>query len=261
MSSPEDITPLAPASGITPAPTEPSPNIPGSHLRVWIPLIVLGLLGTGVAWAVGEGAFTFFAAPTSQLTIMGSKQVVSTRNDQVVAETKNEALAFGTMGAVLGLFLGIAGGWVRGSVKLSVVAGVVGLLLGGVIGAAFSLGALPFYNTFRDENTPNLAPVMLLHLLVFGGIGATSGFAFGIGTGARGAWYKAMVGGLIGAIAGAVLAELIAAVLFPNDKTNLPVSITWISRLLYRGLIGLTIILGVGFAVADPRRPFSRISR
>ena len=243
-------------------PPDPRLGLGAGHLKVWSLLIISGLIASSLAWFVGEKTLTFFEAPLSDVPSMGGGTVkLPTRDDQVIAESKNETIAFGTLGGLLGLFLGTAGGLVRGSIRLTIAAALLGLLLGGAIGTGLSLGALQLYNEHRDENLPDLLPVILLHLAIFGGIGATAGLAFGVGTGAKGAWKTAMIGGLGGAIVGAILADCGGALMFPNAKTNLPISETPLSRLFYRQVVAFAIFIGTGLAVADPRRPKSRIPR
>lgn len=222
-----------------------------SNQPIWPILLALGSIATLVAFGFGELAFGFFTPPTRAVSAMGVTMNLPTPDNQIASDTKNETFAFGLIGSATGLCLGVAGGWVRKSTRWSVTAGVVGLILGGAIGYGSCFGAIGFYNPHREAEGHTLLPVMLLHLLIFGSIGAVSGLSFGLGCGRAGAWHQAMVGGLIGAMFGAVLAEMVGAVVFPNDKTDLPVSVTMASRLLYRVIIGITMTIGLGLAMSD----------
>ena len=68
----------------------------------------------------------------------------------------------------------------------------------------------------------------MLPLLTLGSIcssvGAAGGLAFGIGLGGRDRWMKSLLGGLVGAALATVVYELVGAIAFPTDKTELPIS-------------------------------------
>ena len=138
---------------------------------------------------------------------------------------------------------------------------VVGLVLGAVLGAGTSLALLPFYFRALDKAQEDLSRDLTLPLLVHGGIwaacGLAGGAAFAIGLGAgRIRLIKAAVGGLIGAVFGAALYELIGATAFPTDKTTYPLATIWIARLLARLLVAtLSGLLAAVVINTAARRP------
>jgi hypothetical protein len=89
---------------------------------------------------------------------------------------------------------------------------------------------------------------MLIHLALWSGVGLAAGLAFGIGSsGARPArLFKAALAGMIGAMLGTCIFEIVGAMLFPMDFTPRPFSATSSTRLLARlcvaGFVGLGVI-------------------
>jgi hypothetical protein len=219
-------------------PATPTPS------RLVVMAIVAGLVAGVVSWLIGEAVVTAFRPPYQAQNVMGQTIMKANFEDQSVADTKNAALAFAMLGGVLGAALGMAGGIARRSTKAGMGSSVVGLVLGAVLGAGTSFALLPFYFRALDKAQEDLSRDLTLPLLVHGGIwaacGLAGGAAFAIGLGAgRVRLLKAAFGGLIGAVLGAALYELIGATAFPVDKTTYPLATTWIARLLARLLVAI----------------------
>ena len=135
----------------------------------------------------------------------------------------------------------------RGSARAALIAAIAGSILGGTAGAIMPRVLLPIY--FRMHN-PDRDDLMLA-ILTQGGnwsvIGAAAGAAFGIGLGGRGRALRALLGGLLGAIAGVLVYEIVGGVAFPLDGTADPLSATWGTRLFAR--LAVTILASAGAAM------------
>jgi len=80
-------------------------------------------------------------------------------------------------------------------------------------------------------------------------VGAAGGLAFGIGLGGRDRWVKSLVGGLLGAALGTVAYEVIGAVAFPTDKTELPISLSPRTRAMLHLLVAVMAATGSALAL------------
>jgi hypothetical protein len=161
-------------------------------------------------------------------------------------ETLEASLAFGSLGAVLGLTLGLAGGSARGSARAALIAAIVGSILGGAAGAGMSRALLPIYFRILDPDHGDLTLAILIQGGIWPVIGAAGGAAFGIGLGERGRAVVPLLGGLLGAVAGLLVYEIVGALVFPLDKTSNPLSATWGTRLFAR--LAVTTLASAGAA-------------
>jgi hypothetical protein len=167
-------------------------------------------------------------------------------------EGKNTALAYGSLGAVLGLMLGLAGAAAaRRNGVGAMVAGGTGLVLGGAVGAALSfvLSTKVFY--------PNLSPEMGLavpfatHGGIWAGVGLVGGIAFGLGLGRSRDVLRALVGGLVGAIFATLVYEVIVGLFFSLERVESPLPVkNWI-RLIAVALVAFCTTVGVVLAVQE----------
>ena len=130
------------------------------------------------------------------------------------------------------------------------------MVLGVVIGAGAAWAAVPLASLVRQRDPGNMSAEMasslLVHGLPWGCIGALGGLAFALGLGRRAGAWRAMFGGLIGALAGAFLFEVIGALALPASKTMEPVAATWGVRLLAQSLAVMGLAAGV--AASFPTR-------
>jgi len=104
-----------------------------------------------------------------------------------------------------------------------------------------------------------MAASLITHGGIWGAVGAIGGLAFGIGLGGRSRAVRALLGGLLGAVAGAILYELIGALALPDNKSMEPIAATWGTRILAQVLAVISTAVGVAALVAEPtprqRRP------
>ncbi len=209
--------------------------------------LVAGLLGFGL----GEMSYETFPPQRVPHNIQGSTVLLPSLETQLIATTKTSALVFGEFGAMLGLCLGLAGGLARRSAGAAGVAGLLGMAAGAIVGALVSFGVVPlFFAAFHQAETRKLELALLMHGLIAGVLGIVAGLAFAVGLGRRKTIGKVMVCGLIGAILAVVAADLIGALFFPMDGTDEPISSSWHTRLLARGLVAIAV--GVAIALALP---------
>jgi len=209
-------------------------------------LLAAGVLAGLVAWIGGEAIHGAFAPQLlSSFDIEGGEM-----NLRVVSSERREAtLAFGILGASLGLTLGLAGG--RGRSRLT--GGSAGLVLGAVAGAGVAWVLLAIYYRNVNRDIDDLILPLLTHGGIWGAVGAVGGLAFGIGRGERGQLPPAILGGLLGALAATVLYEVVGGLAFPLAKTAEPLSESWAARLLARLLVACCTAAGVGLAARGAR--------
>ena len=96
-----------------------------------------------------------------------------------------------------------------------------------------------------------MAASLLVHGLPWGAVGAVGGLAFGIGQGGRAAGWRDLLGGLLGAVPGAILYEIAGALALPGTKIIEPVASTWGVRLLAQGLAVISVAAGVAALVPE----------
>ena len=143
-------------------------------------------------------------------------------------------------GGLLGMALGAAGAAGR-SVKAALVAGLVGGVLGAALGAGSPAVVLPVYERYRQAHDSDLTASMVMHASLWGGIGAAAGLGLGIGLGGRWRPWRGALGGLVGALAGAVLFDLVGALAFPLDETGLPDPTSARARLMGRLVVAAAV--------------------
>jgi hypothetical protein len=164
--------------------------------------------------------------------------------EQLVADRKNAAIAFGTFGALVGLFAGAAGGALRRSISAGASAALAGLLLGGIGGATAGYELAPVFGWYYSDVEPSL----LLPLLIRGGIwavvGMTAGLALGCGWhGARGILLT-LTGGLAGSVIGTLAFEVVVALIFPADRNDKILPSSPVTRLLAYLFVAAFVALG-----------------
>jgi hypothetical protein len=97
-----------------------------------------------------------------------------------------------------------------------------------------------------------MASSLLVHGLPWAAVGAVSGLAFGVGLGGRARAVRGLLGGLLGAVAGAFLYEIIGALALPEARTVEPIAATWGVRLLAQFLAVMSLAAGIAALVPDP---------
>jgi MFS family permease len=232
-----------------------SPSAPSSSLKTWLLILAAGLLAGLAGFAFGETAPTLFR-PSVEVPPEMRRNRNAFQNEMgrrmVVAHERIAAMAYGGLGMVLGLALGVAGGLARRSPRAAVAAGLTGLVLGGAAGAGSTIVALPYYHASRvgvsEANyNKDLGAALCTHGAIWLTIGVTAGLALGIGLGNRGRMVRAVIGGILGAGAGAVIYEFGGAVLFPLAETFRPTPVQMTPRLLAHLTVALCIAAGALF--------------
>jgi outer membrane lipoprotein SlyB len=217
-------------------------------LRVWALALTAGLIAGFASWLIGEAFHGRFAPPDARTgRRLTSDQLMSRRTSTDAAQVLEATVAFGSLGAVLGLALGLAGGCAGGSARAAVIAAIAGSILGATVGAIMPRLLLPIYFRLHDRDRDDLLLSILIQSGNWSVIGAAAGAAFGIGLGDRSRVLRAVLGGLLGAIAGVLVYEVVGGVAFPLDGTADPLSATWGTRLFAR--LAVTIFASAGAAI------------
>lgn len=230
---------------------DPAARLPGFAR----PLIVaIGLVAGLASFGIGEIAPSL-VPPSFEF----SQEVLADRN-RLPAETQRRmtrsqdlaaAIAYGSLGILLGLGLGLAGGSTRGAEGRALPGALSGIVLGGVAGAGASLLILPLYHAARkasndDDVNLDLALALVTHGGIWLAIGAAAGAALGLGQGGSYRIPRGVVGGILGAGLAAVIYEVVGALAFPLAQTFRPRATTWPARLMAHLLVAmLTSVLAL----------------
>jgi hypothetical protein len=209
-------------------------------------VLTAGVVAGGAAWLAGEA--TYDRLQPKILATGGIPTIEEARaGDRAMkaAVTYRAAVAFGALGASLGLALGLAGGIVHRSARSGLIGAALGATLGGAAGFLATWLLMPIYFRFYDPDRDDLLLASLIQGAIAAAIGAAGGASFGFGD--RGRIPRALVGGLLGGVAGVLIYELAGALAFPLDQTTKPISATPGTRLLGRILV--TCLAAVGAAI------------
>jgi hypothetical protein len=213
--------------------------------RLWPFALGAGLLAGIASWVINEAGLPFVLPKSRIVQTMGGAMDLPSFVDQVAADSKNATVAYGILGAMLGLALGVAGGLVRNSPRRGVFAGITGALLGAIGGVGGATVFLPIYfrqlDVAQEQLGRDLVIPLLVHIGTWAVVGVASGIALGLGLGEGRRASRAAFGGLIGGALGAVVYEVVGALVFPNDRTTQPIALTWGPRLLAALSVSLMI--------------------
>ncbi len=185
------------------------------------------------------------AAPTASSTRAGSVSPSPAQD----AGLRNAVLSYGMLGAALGLSLGLAGGLIHRSLLRTVLAGATGLVLGGVTGVVMTRVLAPIY--YQHSSADDLTYSLIVHGGIWAAAGAVAGLAFGLGLGGRDRMVRATVGGAGAALLATGIYEIAGGIMFPSAMTNLPVSLTWQTRLGAQLLVALLVAAGAVLAAGS----------
>ena len=174
------------------------------------------------------------------------------------ARLYSATFTFTTLGGLLGLALGLAGGLARRSVSASAMAAILGLLLGSIIAASFSLILVSIFFKNHHPQSSDLIYPLFTHGAIWSAVGAVGGLAFGLGLGGRGRWKATLVGGLMGAAAATVVYELVGALFFASNKTDLPLSSSSTTRGMALLLVASLSSIGAVLALHQPAKQAAR---
>jgi hypothetical protein len=234
-------------------------SVRSGAVRVWA--LGAGAAAALVSWLLIESTLNSFKPKGTATRFMTSTYMIPGAQERATAETWNAVLAMGLMGAAVGLALGLAGGLARQSARASAVAGLLGLVLGAAAGAGAARAAVPLASRVHDRDpgsmSVEMASSLLVHGLPWAAVGAVGGLAFGVVLGDRARAARGLLGGLLGAIAGAFLYEIIGALALPGARMAEPIAATWGIRLLGQVLAVIPIAAGVASLVPDPTHPRS----
>jgi hypothetical protein len=265
---PHDSTPIPPseAAGSNPSGSAVPASIaggPGSGrsaaVRLWA--LGAGAVAALVSWLLIETTLNTFKPKDTAIQRGGSTFLFPGAQERAATMTRNAELAMGLTGATLGLLLGLAGGLARPSARAGAVAAFLGMVLGAAAGAGAALAAVPLASHIHLLDPGNMSTEMASSLVVHGlpwaAVGAVGGLAFAIGLSGRARAGRALLGGLLGAVAGTFLYEIIGALALPATKTIEPVATTWGMRLLSQVLAVIPSAAVVAALVHHPadRRP------
>jgi hypothetical protein len=218
-----------------------------------LPLALAAAAGI-LAWGIGERTHDMFHPSAAAYRSRYDFSILN--REQAVANRKNAALAFGTLGAAVGLFLAVSGGLGRQSVVATSFASLAGLIAGGLGAGAAGFALAPVFTYFYSDASPNL----LLPVLVRGGIcavvGIAAGLAFGLGRRTRSGLIGAIGGGLVGALLGIVVFEVVNGFLFPSDRNDKLIPTSSLSRFL--AYVCVALAAGAGALLLGRDQPKSR---
>jgi hypothetical protein len=222
----------------------------------------VALLASLISFGVGEATYGFFrwddardvkAAHASELSRLGpyaqnefiTKKMMEARS---VAESRQAALAFGVLGAILGLGLGLAGGLARLDGRHA-RAGLTGMVLGGGLGGVAALFAVPL---FYEHLTPGggLGAPIFMYAGMFLPLGAACGLALGMGLAEKQAAARCALGGVLGAILAVIVLVIANSLAFPLDQEPAPVPAERIGRLIIHLSVGLLVALFATLSLA-----------
>ena len=241
--APEGNTPRSVAAGPEPSPVGTS--------RLLVFCLVAGLLAGTASLLAGEAIMNRYGADLyppvkRQLSPEEIKRWHGARLYCPVA-------IFSTMGGFLGLAMGMAGGLARGSVFRGAWAAMVGLLLGTIVAASASLLFVSLFYKKHDPETGDLVFPMLTHGAIWSAIGAMGGLVFGLAIGGQGRWKATVLGGLVGAAAATVVYEIVGALAFPIDRTDLPLAASITTRGMAHLLVAILSAVGAAVALQQSR--------
>jgi hypothetical protein len=229
-------------------------QLPGG---IWLVAVATGLLAGLASFGIGEIA-PELVKPSQEFTAeeranRNMLPVLTTRRYRQ-SDDRAAAIAYGSLGMLLGLGLGAAGGLARGSAKAAAMAGLVGLVLGGAAGAGVTMLALPPYHAVRDamtdeDITQDIGLALKTHGGIWVAVGAAAGLALGLGLGGGGRVARAVTGGILGAAIAAALYEFGGAVGFPLSQSFRPRAITAGPRLLAHLAVALLVSITALWAV------------
>jgi hypothetical protein len=153
--------------------------------------------------------------------------------------------SFAAMGGGLGLAMGMAGGLARRSIFRGASVAIMGLLLGTIFAASASLLLVPIFYKNHDPQSGDLIFPMLTHGAIWSVLGAIGGLVFGLALGDKGRWKSTLVGGFVGGAAATVVYEIVGALAFPMDRTDLPLAASITTRAMAQLLVAILSAVGV----------------
>jgi hypothetical protein len=231
--------------------THPSPCIAGPPLTTFRRLLICAvgaaLAAGATSWLAGE--YILAAYQSDLLPPLRISPTVDDIRRLSAARVASATLSFTAMGGFLGLAMGLAGGLARRSASASAQAAILGLLLGTATAASIAFVVVTLFFKHHDPQSVDLVLPLLTHGAIWSGVGVIGGLAFGLGLGSRGRWKATLVGGFVGAAAATVVYEIIGALAFASNKTDLPLSASVTTRGMAQLLVALLAAVGAALAL------------
>jgi hypothetical protein len=252
------MVPIDPTSldsdGALPAPTGNQPQIgpatlepaPGERSRLFAFALLAGLIAGAASLFIGERILT--AYQSELIPKLKFRPTAEDTHRLTEARFRSATLTFTTMGGLLGLAMGVAGGMTRRSAFASARAAFLGLVLGTVAAASTALALLPIFFWKYDPHSGDLLVSLLTHGVIWSVVGGIGGLALGLGFGGPGHWKQTLSGGLAGGAAAAIVYEIVGALAFASDKTDLPVSSSITTRAMAQLLVAILSAVGASLA-------------
>jgi hypothetical protein len=237
-------------AGASPPPDESSVQTKSCQARSaswrsWAFVLCLASIAGAAAWLGGERAHQLFKPSEESSSQRFDFRALN--RELSLSGTRNAAVAFGLLGACLGLALSLTPGSSRRSTVRRLGSSLLGLLAGGTAGVAGSYLVIPFHYEYKDPSGTEIGQSVLTHGMIWGLVGLGAGVAYGISRSrpTRLTVFRSAQGGLIGALIGTVLYELIGGLAFPLARTTDAISASAWTRLLACMAIALGTAVGI----------------
>jgi MFS family permease len=248
-----------PTDSSSPVVSDAPKAVPPAPAAVWLWAAALGgaLVAGLLAWEIGEKTYNYYQpSPESRRSRYDFSRL---NREQAVADRKNAAIAYGTFGALLGMFLGASGGIPRRSIASVLSAAAAGLLLGVLGGALAAYVLTPFFSQFYSDRDPSLLLPVLLRGGTFAVIGILVGLTFGLARGGLADAMRSATGGLLGGLLGIIVFEAANAHFFPMERNDNMIPNAMLTRLICYLSVAVCLALGTLILGREPRH--SRVKR
>jgi hypothetical protein len=213
----------------------------------WVAAFTFAILAGLSSWLVGEQFFGYYKP--SHEAESDPYAFTALRRERSAAESRNTAIAYGALGAFLGLGLGAAGGLARRSLPAAISAGLVGGLVGVGAGAGPPFVLVPLHLRSVDPAEPSLLLPLLTHGGIWTAIGAAAGLAFGLGAGGWNRTVHAILGGIVGAVLGTIAIVVLEATMGPLQQSQEFAGPTHLWRLAAN--LGIALFVAGGVMVQE----------
>ncbi len=266
------LVPNEPAKGDRTAEEKENPPAAARPLPLWLLTLAAGLAAGALAWLGGQftqGAFPAAIETPPEVARMergpDRSAIIARLLRQAwrAAERNKAGAAYGSLGALLGAALGLIGGRSCAEPRSGRRGALAGGLAAAAVGAGLAWALAPLLYRLQDaaqSADPDFSARFLqLHCLFHAAIAAAVGLAAGLalawGSGDRAHLIRAPIGGLLGALAGVFLFEMINTLASPLGHAETPLPEESLPRLaMYLAVAGGAAFLAGLAADARPRR-------
>ncbi|MDG3007672.1 hypothetical protein [Paludisphaera mucosa] len=205
------------------------------------------------AWGCGEMTNGFFRP--SEESSARRFDFGALNRELRIAGTRNAAVSYGLLGGLLGLALGLSAAPWKGPAARSLGPGLLGLIAGAAGGVAGSYLVIPIHFEYKDPSGTDMLQSARAHGVIWGLAGLGAGLAVGLSGPhpGRPIAVRSALGGLIGALLGTVVYELVGGLAFPLDRTTDAVAASTSTRLI--ACISVAIGTALGILAFRPPAP------